>query len=233
MLREVAHLDAGAELHAALVGVDVSRDHLEQRRLARAVLAHHRPALAAPHDDIQAVVHDAASVALRDAFEHDDLLAGSRRRPEIELHDAALLRQLDLFDLLERLHAALHLRRLRRVRREPLDETLLLGEHRLLSRIRRPRKFRDPRRRGRGRAGRDGAIVPQRPEAANFQNPRRRQGLRSGRRSRRRLATRPSRRTATNFVSHPPPLSVVGASWFSSPVRLVLTPRSLRQRTLQ
>ena len=47
----------------------------------------------------------------------------------------ALLRQLDLLDLVERLDAALHLRRLGGVRGEPLDEALLLGEHRLLPRV--------------------------------------------------------------------------------------------------
>ena len=65
------------------------------------------------------------------------MIARARRLPEVELHDAPLLRQLDLLDLLERLHAALHLRGLRRVRGEPLDEPLLLREHRLLPRVRR------------------------------------------------------------------------------------------------
>ena len=49
----------------------------------------------------------------------------------------ALLGQLDLFDLLERFDAALHLRGLGGVRGEPIDEPLLLGEHRLLARVRR------------------------------------------------------------------------------------------------
>jgi hypothetical protein len=57
--------------------------------------------------------------------------------PEVELHHAPLLRQLDFFDLLECLDAALHLRGLCRVRREALDEPLFLGEHRLLPRVRR------------------------------------------------------------------------------------------------
>ena len=82
-------------------------------------------------------MHDAASVLLGDALEHRDLLAGAWRRPEIELHDLALLRQLDLLDLLERLDAALHLRGLGGVGREALDEALLLREHRLLARVRR------------------------------------------------------------------------------------------------
>ena len=72
---------------------------------------------------------------LRHAFDQRDLISRSRRRAEVELDDAALLRQLDLLDLLERLHTTLHLGRLRRVRRKTLDEALLLGEHRLLPRV--------------------------------------------------------------------------------------------------
>ena len=45
------------------------------------------------------------------------------------------LRRLDLLDLLELLHARLHLRGVARARLEPLDEGLLLGEHRLLARV--------------------------------------------------------------------------------------------------
>ena len=71
--------------------------------------------------------------ALRHVLEHRDLIARARRRTEVELHDPPLLRQLDLLDLLERLDAALHLRRLGRVRGEAFDEPLLLGEHRLLA----------------------------------------------------------------------------------------------------
>ena len=81
------------------------------------------------------IVHDPFAVPLGDALERRHQLAGSRRRTEIELHDAPLLRQLDFLDLVERLDAALDLRGLGGVRREPFDEPLLLGEHRLLARI--------------------------------------------------------------------------------------------------
>jgi hypothetical protein len=47
----------------------------------------------------------------------------------------ALLRQLDPFDLLERLDAALDLRGFGGMRREALDEALLLGQHRLLTSV--------------------------------------------------------------------------------------------------
>ena len=69
-------------------------------------------------------------------LDHRHLVARARRRAELELDDVALLRQLDLLDLVQRLDAALHLRRLGGVRLEALDEALLLGEHRLLPRER-------------------------------------------------------------------------------------------------
>ena len=81
------------------------------------------------------VVNDSAAVALRHAVERRDQLARAGRRTEVELDDPPLLGKLDLLDLLERLDAALHLGRFRGVRGEALDEALLLGEHRLLTRV--------------------------------------------------------------------------------------------------
>jgi hypothetical protein len=46
VLGEVAHLDAGAEVTEPVVGRGLAGDQLQQRRLAGAVDAHHRPALA-------------------------------------------------------------------------------------------------------------------------------------------------------------------------------------------
>ena len=135
LLREVAHRHAGAELHRAVVRRQGAGDHLEQRGFPRAVLAHHRPALAAADGEREAVVHDAAAVRLFHVHQRRDLLARPRGRTEVELHELALLGELDLVDLVERLHAALHLRRLGGVGREAIDEPLLLGEHGLLARI--------------------------------------------------------------------------------------------------
>ena len=70
-------------------------------------------------------------------FDHRHLVAGARRNAELELHHLALLGQLDLLDLVQRLDAALHLRGLGGVRPEALDEALLLGQHGLLPRERR------------------------------------------------------------------------------------------------
>ena len=75
------------------------------------------------------------AVGLRQVLDHRDLVARSRRLAKVELHHDAALGQLNLLDLVERLDAALHLRRLGGVGAETIDEALLLGEHRLLSRV--------------------------------------------------------------------------------------------------
>src|SRR5262249_50315217 len=137
LLREVPHPEAGAERDVSRIGREDAGDDLQERRLAGAVLPHHAPALAAPNREAHVAVDDATAVRLADVLQRGNLIAGSRRRPEVELHDPALLRQLDALDLLERFHAALHLRRLGGMRGEALDEALLLREHRLLARVRR------------------------------------------------------------------------------------------------
>ena len=65
----------------------------------------------------------------------DHLVAGTRRLTEIEVDDLALLRRLDLLDLVERLDPALHLGSLCRLRLEPIDEALFLRQHRLLASV--------------------------------------------------------------------------------------------------
>jgi hypothetical protein len=59
LLREVSHVQAGAQPHAARIGLAGAGDHLQQRRLARAVAAHHGPALAAADGQAEAVVNHA------------------------------------------------------------------------------------------------------------------------------------------------------------------------------
>jgi len=70
-------------------------------------------------------------------LEHRHLIARPGRLAEIKLHDPPLLGRLDFFDLLESLDAALHLRGLRGVGGEAVDESLLLRKHRLLPCVRR------------------------------------------------------------------------------------------------
>ena len=134
LLREVSHVQAGAQPHASRIGRARAGDHFEQRGLARAVPSHHGPALAAADGEAEAVVNHARAVALVQILDHRHLVARARRHAELELHHLALLRQLDLLDLVQRLDAALHLRRLGRVRPEAVDEALLLGQHGLLPR---------------------------------------------------------------------------------------------------
>ncbi len=122
LLREVSHSQACAEPHASAVRRARAGDHFEQRGLARAIPAHHGPTFSAPDGEAEAVVDHARAVALAEIFDDGHLVAGSRRDAELELHDLAFLRQLDLLDLVERLDAALHLRRFGRVCFETLDE---------------------------------------------------------------------------------------------------------------
>ena len=114
------------------VGREGPGHHPQQGGLAGAVAAHHAPALAAADGHREAVVDHVPAVRLRDPLQRHHLLARPRRLPEVESHDAAALRQFDLLDLVERLHPALHLRGLRRMRREALDEAALLRQHGLL-----------------------------------------------------------------------------------------------------
>jgi hypothetical protein len=71
----------------------VARDHLEQRRLAGAVLAHDAPALAAFDLEVEVLVDRLRPVALADAGELDDVVAGARRPLERERHDLAFARR--------------------------------------------------------------------------------------------------------------------------------------------
>ena len=73
------------------------------------------------------------AIALVHVLQAHHVLAGARRRQEIERHRLAALGRLDPFDLLQLLHPALHLRGVRGARLEALDELDLLGEHRLLT----------------------------------------------------------------------------------------------------
>src|SRR3954453_8415517 len=109
MLREIAHLDAAADRHGALVRLARARDELEQCRFAGAVDAHHAPALPAADHEIEPVIDPLAAVALEDLFEHNAVLARARRRWEVERHRLAAARRLHPLDLVELLHPALNL----------------------------------------------------------------------------------------------------------------------------
>ncbi len=108
-------------------------NQLQQRRLAGAVDAHHAPALPAADLEVQPFIDVRLPIALVDVLQAGHVLARARRRREIEDHGLAALRRLHALDLLELLHAALHLRGMRGARLEALDELDLLGQHRLLA----------------------------------------------------------------------------------------------------
>ena len=135
LLGKITHRQTCAETHRAGIRSDGARDDFQERGLARSVLAHHAPSFSTTNVQVQAIVNNAPAIGLPDVFECDDLIAGSRRLPKIELHDTTLLRQFDLLDLVQCLHAALDLRRFRRMSGESFDESLLFREHCLLPRV--------------------------------------------------------------------------------------------------
>jgi len=137
LLGEVAHGEAGAELHVAAIRHGRARDHLEQGRLACPIAAHYGPAFATANGKAEAVVNHTRTIGLSQVCHYGHLIARTRRHAEIELYDSAFLRQFDLLDLVERLDTALHLRGFCGVRLEALDEALLFRQHGLLSRERR------------------------------------------------------------------------------------------------
>ena len=117
----------------ALVGLAGARHQFQKRRFAGAVDAHHAPALLAPDREIEPLVDRLAAIVLVNVFERHDIVAGARRRLEIECHGLAAPGRLDAVDLIELLDPALHLGGMRGARLEPLDELDLLGQHRLLA----------------------------------------------------------------------------------------------------
>ena len=135
MLREVPHLHAASDGDLAGVGLGLSGDELEERRLSRAVDAHDAPSLAAADEQVEPVVDLALAVALDHPVDLRDVLARARRGAEVELEHLAPLGRLDALDLVELFHPRLHLRRVARARLELGDEGFLLREHRLLARV--------------------------------------------------------------------------------------------------
>ena len=63
----------------------------------------------------------------------DDVIAGPRGTAELELNGLAAAGRFDPLDLVELLHAALHLGGVRGPGLEPLDELDFLGQHSLLA----------------------------------------------------------------------------------------------------
>src|SRR5262249_24809070 len=118
VLGEVALLHALADAHAAVARRGRACHKLEKRRLAGAVDAHHAPALAAAHLEVEAVVDAAAAVALVHVGEARHVLAAARRRREVERDRLAAPWRLDPLDLVELLDPALHLRGMRGARLE-------------------------------------------------------------------------------------------------------------------
>ena len=97
-------------------------EHPHQRGLARAVRRDERDAVAALDVQADAVEDDVVAVGLVDVRQFEDEAAALRTRRKREVDALALGRHLDRHDLVEHLDPALHLRRLRRLIAEPIDE---------------------------------------------------------------------------------------------------------------
>jgi hypothetical protein len=132
LLREVAHIQAGAEPHASGIRSAGPGNHFEKRSLARAVSSHDGPAFSTADGEIESFINHTRPVTLMQILQDGHLFAGSRRETKLKLHQHAFLWQLNLFDLIQRLNPALHLGRFGRMRPETIDEALFFGKHGLL-----------------------------------------------------------------------------------------------------
>ena len=103
VLGVVGEIDVHAIVDGARIGLFHAGDHLQKRRLARAVGAHERHLVAAVHREVDAVVHRVVAVALHETARPHHLISRARRLHEVEVHRLLLLgddrqRLLDLLD---------------------------------------------------------------------------------------------------------------------------------------
>ena len=101
LLREVAHIQAGAEPHASRIWSTGPGNHLKQRGLARAVSSHDGPAFSAADGEIESFVNHTRAVTLVQILKDGHLFAGSRGDTKVEFHDLPFFGQFDLFDLVQ------------------------------------------------------------------------------------------------------------------------------------
>ncbi len=86
-----------------------------------------------PHHEVQSFIDDATAILLVHALQVDHVFARTRCRLKFEGNRLATFRRFHPVDLLQLLHAALHLRGMRCARFETLDEFDFLGQHSLLA----------------------------------------------------------------------------------------------------
>ena len=82
-LRQVRDAHRRAELDLALVGIFLFHQHLDERRLARAVVANERDALAAAHLQVHVMEQHTVAEALFELFEREHLVAVELLRLEL------------------------------------------------------------------------------------------------------------------------------------------------------
>ena len=138
VLRVEGDLHLVARLPLAGVGSQRSGRDAQQRGLAGAVGAGERNAVAAPHQEVHALVDARLAVALVNPLEAQDRVAGPRRRRDAQAGTRRRLRrELHELEPLQQLDTALHLARLRGLVAEALDEAPGLGDAALLVALRR------------------------------------------------------------------------------------------------
>ena len=124
VLREVLHDQVVTGDILARVWQLLAREHAHQRRLAGAVVADQRDAVAALDVQVQVGEDHELTVGLVHVLQLEHRAAALLAHGEVEADLLPLGRHFDRHHFLEHLDAALHLRSLRRLVAEPIDEHL-------------------------------------------------------------------------------------------------------------
>src|SRR5579864_3673363 len=86
LLREVAHIQAGAEPHASSIRSTGPGNHFKKRSLTSAVSPHDGPAFSAADGEIESFVNHTRAVTLVQILNDRLLFAGSRGETKLKLH---------------------------------------------------------------------------------------------------------------------------------------------------
>src|SRR5215813_13755264 len=89
LLREVAHIQAGAKPNPSGIWSTGPGNHPEQRSLTRAVSPHDGPAFSAADGEIESFVNHTRAVTPVQILQDGHLFAGSRGKTKLKLHHLA------------------------------------------------------------------------------------------------------------------------------------------------
>src|SRR5580693_6101295 len=99
LLREVAHIQTGAEPHASGVWSAGSGNHFKKRSLTSAVSSHDGPAFSSADGEIESFINHTRAVTFVQILKDGHLFAGSRGNVKVEFNDLPFFGQFDLLDL--------------------------------------------------------------------------------------------------------------------------------------